>query len=219
MNYYVIKEAPNENYSDFVRICQTLEEAESHIMEYADAYCGKGSCTIQKITDTFKVLEERTYRDGNLIYVEDKTKPIADRLADFMQKSKLKEEISDLDKAAIGTVMTALADANNQENTEITAEQKVIENAYTEVLRRLVQGQFNSISDIESAIATFVGGSDDLNAETIESIMNVLNEIVSSTYVNIGMLQKAMAEIADTSTASMQAGEAVASQLIDLSED
>lgn len=68
--YYLIKESYNEYSSDYVRICETLEEAESHVMEYCDWYCPQGTCAIVKVNETFEVLETRRYWAGNLREVE-----------------------------------------------------------------------------------------------------------------------------------------------------
>jgi len=64
--YYLIETSYSEYGSDYNRICETLEEAESHIMEYADWYCNKGTCTIIKVDETFRVLERREYWEGKL---------------------------------------------------------------------------------------------------------------------------------------------------------
>lgn len=64
--YYLIKTSYSEYNSGYERICETLEEAESHIMEYEDWYCPRGTCTIEKVDEQFNVLERRRYWEGKL---------------------------------------------------------------------------------------------------------------------------------------------------------
>lgn len=125
----------------------------------------------------------------------------------------LKEDITELDKAAIGTVMAALYDINEKEDEIKTEEKQIIENAYTQVLRDLIQDQFTNISHLESAIATFLGTAE-LEEAKVNSITSVLKELSDNAYVYIGMLQKAISEISETPDANMEAGEAVASEII-----
>lgn len=68
--YYLIKTSYSEYGSDYNRICETLEEAESHLMEYADWYCSRGTCTIVKVDEELNTLETRYYREGKLYEVE-----------------------------------------------------------------------------------------------------------------------------------------------------
>ena len=68
--YYLIRES-NDGYTvSYRRICTSLEEAESHIMEYVDWYCPRGTCSIDKVDEQFNVLERRHYREGKLNEVE-----------------------------------------------------------------------------------------------------------------------------------------------------
>ena len=69
--YFVIYENPSEfTSSQPVRIAESLEEAESHIMEYSDWYCPKGTCQIREVDEQFRVIEKRTYHDGKLVEVK-----------------------------------------------------------------------------------------------------------------------------------------------------
>ncbi len=68
--YYLIRESNNEYTSSYRRICTSLEEAESHVMEYEDWYCPRGTCSIYKVDEQFNVLERRHYREGKLYEVE-----------------------------------------------------------------------------------------------------------------------------------------------------
>ena len=66
--YYVIMENPSEYTSPRpVYIGETLEEAESHLMEYSDWYCPRGTCRIDVCNEYLKVKEYRYYREGKLL--------------------------------------------------------------------------------------------------------------------------------------------------------
>jgi hypothetical protein len=63
--YYVIYEIPNEYQSGRpVYIAETLEEAEEHIMEFANWYCPQGTCTIKKVNKHFMPIDEYEYDEG-----------------------------------------------------------------------------------------------------------------------------------------------------------
>ena len=69
--YYIIYENPSEYTSPQPRyIAETLEEAESHIMEYCDWYCPRGTCEIRLVDKHFKPIETRYYRAGKLLEIE-----------------------------------------------------------------------------------------------------------------------------------------------------
>lgn len=90
---------------------------------------------------------------------------------------------------------------------------QVIENAYSEILRNLIQEQFTVISNVESAIATFLT-KQDLSDDKIDSIKAVLEEISDNSYLHIGMLQKAIAQISDKIDSNIDAGQEAAEQII-----
>ena len=90
---------------------------------------------------------------------------------------------------------------------------QVIENAYSEILRNLIQEQFTVISNVESAIATFLS-KQDLSDDKIDSIKAVLEEISDNSYLHIGMLQKAIAQISDKIDSNIDAGQEAAEQII-----
>ena len=125
----------------------------------------------------------------------------------------LKEDLTELDKAAIGTVMAALS--NNEvekDNASENVEQEIINNAYSQILRDLIQDEFTLISHIESAIATIIANND-LDEEKTNTIVSILKEISDQTYVHIGMLQKANSEVKDNVDSSIETGENVAALL------
>jgi len=65
--YYVIYENPSEYTSPRpVYIAEKLQEAEDHLMEYADWYCPRGTCQIRVVDKKFKALETRYYDEGKL---------------------------------------------------------------------------------------------------------------------------------------------------------
>ena len=90
---------------------------------------------------------------------------------------------------------------------------QVIENAYSEILRNLIQEQFTVISNVESAIATFLT-KQDLSDDKIDSIKAVLEEISDNSYLHIGMLQKAIAQKSDKIDSNIDAGQEAAEQII-----
>lgn len=90
---------------------------------------------------------------------------------------------------------------------------QVIENAYSEILRNLIQEQLTVISNVESAIATFLT-KQDLSDDKIDSIKAVLEEISDNSYLHIGMLQKAIAQISDKIDSNIDAGQEAAEQII-----
>ena len=90
---------------------------------------------------------------------------------------------------------------------------QVIENAYSEILRNRIQEQFTVISNVESAIATFLT-KQDLSDDKIDSIKAVLEEISDNSYLHIGMLQKAIAQISDKIDSNIDAGQEAAEQII-----
>lgn len=65
--YYVIQVSENEFINSYKRICETLQEAESHVMEYTDWYCPRGTCHILKVDEEFNVLERRWYKEGKYV--------------------------------------------------------------------------------------------------------------------------------------------------------
>lgn len=125
----------------------------------------------------------------------------------------LKEDLTELDKAAIGTVMAALS--NNEfekDNASENVEQEIINNAYSQVLRDLIQDEFTIIGHVESAIATIIANND-LDEEKTNNIVSILKEISDQTYVHVGMLQKANSEVKDNVDSDIETGENVAALL------
>ena len=64
--YYLIETTDNEWHSSYKEICETYEEAESKVMNYADWYCSKGCCIIVKVDSKFNVLESHRFGKGEL---------------------------------------------------------------------------------------------------------------------------------------------------------
>lgn len=64
--YYLIKTTDNEWSSSYKEICETLEEAESKVMNYADWYCSNGCCRIVKVDSKFNTIERYDFWKGEL---------------------------------------------------------------------------------------------------------------------------------------------------------
>lgn len=64
--YYLIKTTDNEWGSSYKEICETLEEAESKVMGYADWYCSNGCCRIIKVDSKFNRCEYYKFWKGKL---------------------------------------------------------------------------------------------------------------------------------------------------------
>ena len=65
--YYLIETTDNERSSSYKEICETLEEAESKVMNYADWYCANGCCTIYKVDSKFNKIESYKFDLGKLV--------------------------------------------------------------------------------------------------------------------------------------------------------
>lgn len=68
---YVIKTTDTEYTSSYKVYYATLDEARAHIMDYNGWYENKGSCTICKVDNHFRVWKEWIYYNGNLQGVND----------------------------------------------------------------------------------------------------------------------------------------------------
>jgi hypothetical protein len=64
--YYLIETTDNEWSSSYKETCETFEEAESKVMNYADWYCSNGCCTIDKVDSKFNVYESYHFWKGKL---------------------------------------------------------------------------------------------------------------------------------------------------------
>ena len=64
--YYLIETTDNERGSSYKEICETLEEAESKVMNYADWWCSDGCCTIYKVDNKFNKIESYKFWKGEL---------------------------------------------------------------------------------------------------------------------------------------------------------
>ena len=64
--YYLIETSDNEWSSSYKEICETLEEAESKVMHYADWYCSNGCCRIVKVDSKFNRCEYYRFWKGKL---------------------------------------------------------------------------------------------------------------------------------------------------------
>lgn len=64
--YYLIETTDNERSSSYKEICETLEEAESKVMSYADWYCSNGCCRIVKVDSKFNTIERYDFWKGEL---------------------------------------------------------------------------------------------------------------------------------------------------------
>ena len=64
--YYLIETTDNEWSSSYKKICESYEEAEKEVMNYADWYCGKGCCTIVKVDSNFNRLAHYKFWNGKL---------------------------------------------------------------------------------------------------------------------------------------------------------
>lgn len=115
-----------------------------------------------------------------------------------------------LNEDLLDNALTTVLDTFEKQDEE---SDQVIENAYSEILRNLIQEQFTVISNVESAIATFLS-KQDLSDDKIDSIKAVLEEISDNSYLHIGMLQKAIAQISDKIDSNIDAGQEAAEQII-----
>jgi len=68
MEFYIISVTIDEWHSRDVYIATSYEEAKSKIMDYADWYCGYGTCQIRRINSHFNTLETWRFRKGELVY-------------------------------------------------------------------------------------------------------------------------------------------------------
>jgi hypothetical protein len=64
--YYLIETTDSERGSSYKKICETLEEAEKEVMNYADWYCAKGCCKIVKVDSNFNRREYYKFWKGEL---------------------------------------------------------------------------------------------------------------------------------------------------------
>ena len=64
--YYLIETTDGERGSSYKEICETLEEAESKVMSYADWYCSNGCCRIVKVDSKFNRREYYKFWKGKL---------------------------------------------------------------------------------------------------------------------------------------------------------
>jgi hypothetical protein len=64
--YYLIRTTDTEHSSSYKKICESYEEAESEVMNYADWWCQKGTCTVVKVDSDFKIVMSFRFYDGKL---------------------------------------------------------------------------------------------------------------------------------------------------------
>jgi hypothetical protein len=77
--YYLIETTDNERGSSYKEICETLEEAESKVMNYADWYCSNGTCRIVAVNNKMCRVESLMYSKGELVEHRIKLNPKDDR--------------------------------------------------------------------------------------------------------------------------------------------
>jgi hypothetical protein len=67
-HYYLIRinTTVDRNSSIYKKICETYEEAESEVMNYADWWSQKGTCTIVKVDSEFNIVMEYRFWKGKL---------------------------------------------------------------------------------------------------------------------------------------------------------
>lgn len=65
--YYLIETTDGEWSSSYKEICETYEEAESKVMNYADWWTSNGTCRIVKTDNKFHTIETYTFIKGKLI--------------------------------------------------------------------------------------------------------------------------------------------------------
>lgn len=68
--YYLIEVTINEYNTEYVCINDTLEEAKSKIMDYANWYCDKGCCDIVEVDERFNKLRSYQYWKGELYSID-----------------------------------------------------------------------------------------------------------------------------------------------------
>ena len=64
--YYLIETTDNEYSSSYKEICETLEEAQSKVMNYADWWCSNGCCRIVIVDSKFNKIEYYKFWKGKL---------------------------------------------------------------------------------------------------------------------------------------------------------
>ena len=77
--YYLIETTDNERSSSCKYITDSFEEAEQQVNNFADWWCNNGTCTLITVNKSMRVIERRTYRDGELAVHQVKTDPNDDR--------------------------------------------------------------------------------------------------------------------------------------------
>ena len=86
--YYLIETTDNERGSSYKEICETLEEAESKVMNYADWWCSNGTCRIVAVNNKMRKVESLIYSKGELVEHRIKLDPKDDRTWSTVYKSK-----------------------------------------------------------------------------------------------------------------------------------
>lgn len=77
--YYLIETTDNEYSSSYKEICETLEEAQSKVMNYANWWCSNGTCRIVAVNNKMRRVEGLSYSKGELVEHRVKTVPNDDR--------------------------------------------------------------------------------------------------------------------------------------------
>ena len=63
-NYYIIYVETGEYESIATRICESFDEAKSHIMEYEGWWSDKGTCCIKEINENCRCLQTWLFKNG-----------------------------------------------------------------------------------------------------------------------------------------------------------
>lgn len=67
--YYLIRTSDSEWNSSYKKICDTLEEAEKEVPNFADWYCSAGTCDIHEVDENFVTYKIYEFMNGSLARV------------------------------------------------------------------------------------------------------------------------------------------------------
>lgn len=89
--------------------------------------------------------------------------------------------------------------------------EQIQQTAFSEMLNSAIQEEWNFISSLNGIIATF---DFEYKEENKEDIINILNQLVDDTTINIGMLHKAAELVSTKTTELLDAGQEKAEDII-----
>lgn len=69
-HYYLIRTSNNEWSSSYKKICETFEEAQREVPNFADWYCPAGTCDVHEVDENFVTYKVYRFREGSLIEVK-----------------------------------------------------------------------------------------------------------------------------------------------------